>query len=200
MGILGSVKLVKRTRQVMIGLTDQGEPFTVKVSAPPLQLSDQIAQQIPEPKPPPLMNDKGKPRLQTNPRTGEPIKDGNGRLVPMVDENDEQYLAELENVGVARMTAMIFACTQFPGESAVVQNGSSPVGYQLARWKELEEAGCDTGAYRALTKAVTALSQPMTKDEIEEARIVLGTDKGTSEAVKTAMRDKGKKPPEGKSE
>jgi len=180
MGILGDVQLIKRTRVVPIGISQTGEEVNVLVTAPALQLSSRLQQQIKDPEPPVLLNSAGKPRFKTDPRTGEPIKI-NGQLVPMLDYDNDDYLQQVEGVGKARTIAMIFDCAKFPGSSAVAKNGEGEVAYQFARWRELEEAGCDVGSFSLLARACVELSAPMSKDEVEEARRALGTDKETQD-------------------
>ncbi|KKL47463.1 hypothetical protein LCGC14_2335290 [marine sediment metagenome] len=194
MGILGDIQLVKRTREVTIGVSTKGKEIKVTVTAPPLQLSSDLRSQIVDPKPPILLNDNNQPRFKTNPRSGEPIKE-NGQLVPMLDTKNADYLVEAMSVTKARTLAMIFHCTEFPGAFDTKKNGMSPVGYELARWKELEKAGLDVGVFAELSEACVDLALPMTKTEIEDARRALGTDKETQERVKEAL---GKKAPKGK--
>ena len=195
MGILGNVKLAERTRKVTLGLDSKtGKEIKAIVTSPPLQLTNELTQQIPDPKPPVAVNDAGKPRYKTNARTGEPIKE-NGQLVPMLDYMDETYLVEAASVSRARTIAMIFHCTKFPGESSAKRNGQTPVAYELARWKELEDAGCGIGVFNDLSSACLDLSSSMSKDEIEQARRDLGTDEETSDAAKEAL---GKDAPRGK--
>lgn len=194
MGILGNVKLRKRSREVVVALTEDGEEFKVTVKAPPLQLATQLQVEIPNPEPPALVNDNGQPRFKTNPRTGEPLKE-DGKLVPMVNKADPAYRQELLAVSEARTIAMIFHCVEFPGKTKVVQNGN-PVRYWLSRWKELEDAGLDVGSFNRLARACTELSAPMSKGEIEEARAALGTDTHTQHVQKEKL---GKKAPKGKS-
>ena len=194
MGILGDIKLVKRSRQVTIGVSAAGDEVKVAVNAPPLQLSNDLRNQIPDPTPPALLNDNGQPRYKTNPRTGEPIKE-NGQLVPMLNRADAAFQVEAASVTKARTLAMIFHCTEFPGSFKTQKNGHSPVGYELARWKELEKAGLDVGTFSELSEACVELALPMTKIEIEDARSALGTDQETQDRVKEAL---GKKAPKGK--
>lgn len=197
MGILGSVKLVKRTRDVTIGVSTKGEEIKVKVSAPSLTLASELRKRIAPPEAPKLVNSAGKVRFKTNPRTGEPIKE-NGQLVPMLNYADPAFVIEAGAVERARTIAMIFECTEFPGNSTVEKNGHTPVGYELARWKELEKAGLTVGEYNDLGDACNELSQPMTKSEIEDARREFGADQETQDAVKEVLEKKGKKAPAGK--
>ena len=186
MGILGDVKLVQRSREVTIGVSQAGEEIKVRVTAPPLQLVADLRQKIPDPKPPTMKNDRGEVKYKTNPRTGDPIKE-EGQLVPMLNYLDEGYLTEASSTSKARTIAMIFHCAEFPGTTEVDKKGHTAVGYELARWRELEEAGCDVGAFTDLSEACVELSQPMTKIEIEDARCALGTDAATQVKVKEAL-------------
>ena len=176
--------------EVILGLDAcSGEAIVAVVTAPPLQLSSELQRQIPDPNPPVALNSAGKPRYKTNPRTGEAVKE-NGQLVPLLDHTNESYLLEAASVERARTIAMIFSCTKFPGESSVVRNGESPVAFELARWKELEQAGCGIGVYNDLSVACLDLSRSMTKAEIEQARRELGTDEESSDLAKASLKKK----------
>jgi hypothetical protein len=195
MGILGDTELVRRTRSVTIGLTPQGEEFKVEVRAPRLQLIPELRTKIPEPEPPPLRNSAGKVRFRTDPKTGEPIKQ-DGQLVPMLDWKSPDYLVQTDSVERARTVAMIFECAAFPGESEIKREAfSTQVDYWLARWRELEDAGVDVGAYKELSDACVELGAPMSRSEVEDARRALGTDSATQDAVKDKL---GGKAPAGK--
>jgi hypothetical protein len=194
MGILGNVQLVKRTRLVTLGVASDGTKLEVTVSAPPLQLSQEIATKIPSPDPPPKRDSNGKVQFKRDPRTGAELKI-DGVLVPLLDYSDAKFVAEAGSVKKARTIALIFACTEFPGESAVTRNGHSPVAFELARWKELEDGGVDLGAWGDLNDALNALCDPMTVGEIEEARRELGADEETQKEIKARL---GKDAPKGK--
>ncbi len=197
MGILGSIELVKRTRDVVVGITSEGDPFSVSVCAPRLQLIPDLRRKLPDPKPPAKRDDQGRVVLRRHPSTGEVIKK-NGQSIPELDVLSKEFLNDVANVERARTIAMIFECITLPGETAVVQDGLSPVAYQLARWRELEEAGFDVGAYKSLSDACVDLSDPMSRTEIEDARYALGTDKQTQIETKEQLREEGKPAPKGK--
>ena len=113
----------------------------------------------------------------------------------MLNWNDPDYLVDVSSVERARTIAMIFECTTFPGEPSVDKDGSSPVAYELARWKELEDEGCGIGVYNDLSNACLELTASMTKSEIEEARRELGVDRKSSNEIKERL---GKDAPRGK--
>lgn len=183
----------------MIGLSADGEPVTVTVNAPRLQLVPELRRSIPTPKPSAKRDANGRVVLKRDPK-GELVKNASGQPVPEVDFEDETFLGRAQSVERARTIAMIFACAEFPGETTITieEHGGDWIAYWLARWEELESAGVDVGSYKALSDACVELSDPMSRSEIQDARAALCTDAASVIDAKEKIREEGKKPPKGK--
>ncbi len=176
MGILGNVKLVKRTRRVVVGTDAAGCLIELVVCAPKLQAVDALQAKIAEPTPPLVKGPHGKPvpKLDT---AGNPERDpATGHVLHVRNEKDHDYLRACDQREKAMTIAMVMDCLadQLTPTKTLDDHDGDLVAYYLGVWDELEEAGLDVGSFRALSSAAMELAEPMDRDEVEAARATLG--------------------------
>lgn len=182
MKILGHTKIRPRMKDVVVGYDDHDMPIVLRLSAPRLNRLDEIEATMPLPLAPATKEVKRDKR-------GRPLKDAAGNVQVVRDENDPKHLKVCERVEKARTIAMIVECLvdgQVEYETPKPTNGAEGepvVDYYHRIWSEFEQAGLDTGAYRSLTNAAVQLSMPMSAEEVEEAKSLLGTDDASQEGV-----------------
>lgn len=203
MGILGNVKLKRRSIDVVIGLDDAGVPVTLTVRPPRLGQIDALETRVPEPAPPTLKRN-GKPVVKMMPGGKDPVRDSRGGIVLERDEEDPKYLRDIGRREKAMTIALILDCLGDQVTPMVPVDEIPPemnlIDYYHAVWAELEEAGLDVGSFKALSNAAVELGDPMSKDEVEAARAELLLNKETQAELRDELRDKGEEVPEGKSE
>ena len=193
MGILGNLNLKRRGREVVVGYDDEGSAVRLTVNPPPLGLVNDLSRKIPSPVAPLRKDSRGRPIPVTDDK-GKPIMDpASGQALMERDHSNPEHLERLERREVALNLGLILACLSTPIEpkTKVEDHGGDYVEYYHAVWKELEEAGLDIGAYRALSTACTELSLPLGEQDMKLAREALAIDEESQTEIKKALREEG---------
>lgn len=169
MKILGHAKLKQRERTVLVGHTDSGEPVRLRVRAPKLNIYEWISEEIGEPEPP--LNGEVK-----RTKRGKIVIGSDGQAVRAPNDQDPKYLKEVARCEKARSIALVLSCLGDQVEPEVKKGSMDPVDYYHAVYDEMQDAGIDIAAFHSLTAAATELSQPLTEEEVGDAKAALGVD------------------------
>lgn len=173
-------KIRRRTRDVPVGIDEDGESVSLRLVAPRLHDIETINETMPEPVAPILKGNDGRAVHATD-SEGNPVLDpATGHAISMKDFRDKAYLAACSRHEKAMTIALFMGCVHPPlvPKRTMDDYDHDPVAYYLGAWKELEDAGLDMGAFRALSSAAVELGQQMGKEDIVLARENLGISEG----------------------
>lgn len=177
MKILGSSPVVQRTIEVPIGKDAKGRVVNMTMRPVKFSVLMEIERDLPDPIPPSTGIKK------VDPVTKQPVR-RNGQYVMVRDEEDAEYKAECDLVGMAMQVATVVASLgdQLGGLRERTPELSSR-DYWLKVFDDLLKIGIDQGIFKSLAAAAHALSEPMSNLELLLMRQALGTDKETDETT-----------------
>lgn len=195
-GILGDLSLAPRKRRVLVGHNREGKAVHLTLHAPRLQEVDDLKALFPAPVAPPRLDARGKTVTLKDSR-GNALRDAEGS--PVIERNleDPDYLKACERTDRAQTVALVMLCA---GDQIKPEQNKPPlilddylkrgdrVGYYLDVLAALERAGIGTGAFGSLSNAAVELGQPVTREEIEEARVYFELDKASQDGLHQQLK------------
>ena len=194
MGILGNLKLRRRSKEVIVGTDDAGEAVTLTVYPPGLGVIDKLDGEVHKPVAP-LAKDSAGRTVKVLDDAGKPLIDqATGSAMLARNYKDAAYGIALETREKVLTIGLILHClgdAVTPTKDLEDHDGDM-VAYYLSAWAELEAAGLDIGSYRALSAACTKLSLPLGERDVQLAKEALAVDDTSQAEIKAAAKAEGK--------
>lgn len=172
MKLLGGIKLKQRTKTVCIGEDEDGQPVKLVLAAPRMGFAERFTQEVPEPVAPAIPG-----KVERDPKTGEPIKDSAGCVIPIRNPLDPGHRKAVTQWNVQLVVAMVLECAGDQIEIGAHRSEfNAPGEFYDAALEEMGEV-FDAGQFKLLMAAAKSLCA-VTEEEQEESRSQLEVPSG----------------------